>query len=99
MVAAGEMDIDGLGKGQPRLDMGGDLQRMALGVGGGKLAAFAAGACDQPGADRMGRYRQAKNLDGGNGGGDLRIRHPREQQVLPDCQADVAIAELEADLR
>src|SRR5262245_38944821 len=47
MVAAGQMDVDRRVERNARLAPAGDLLGMALGVGGGKLAAGIAGAGDE----------------------------------------------------
>ena len=67
---------------------------MPLGVGGGELAADIAGACDEPGADRIGAGRKSERVDPGLRRRDLVRRHARDDEVLPDGEADVAVAEL-----
>ena len=57
MMAAGEMDVDRPVERNPRLAPARDLLGVALGVGGGELAAGIAGAGDEAGADRVGVSR------------------------------------------
>ena len=51
MMATGEMDVDRRIEREPRIAPERDLLGMALGVGGGELAAGIAGAGDEAGAD------------------------------------------------
>ena len=94
MVAAGEMDVERRVDVDARLAPVADLGRMALGIRGRELAAGIAGAGDQPGADLRGLDREPDLLDRGNGELDILVAHARDQQVLPDRQADIAVAEI-----
>ena len=60
VMAAGEMDVDRRVERDARLAPARDLLGVALGVGGGELAAGIAGAGDEAGADRVGLDRQAR---------------------------------------
>ena len=63
---------------------------------GGEAAAGVAGAGDEAGADRARLGREAERLDRGLGERDLVVRHAGDQQVLPDGEADIAVAEIAA---
>ena len=65
MVAAGEVDVDRPVELDARLAPARDLLGVALGVGGGELAAGVAGAGDEAGADRARLGREAELLDRG----------------------------------
>ena len=97
MVATGEMDVDRGVDRDPRVAPVGDSGGVVLGVGKAELAAGAAGAGDQPGAEFRGFYRKADRLDGGRGQCHLVVGHARDQQILPDRQADFAIAQILRD--
>ena len=62
-MAAGEMDVDRRVERDARLAPARDLLGVALGVGGGELAAGIAGAGDEAGADRVGLDGQAERFD------------------------------------
>ena len=75
-----------------------DLLGVALGVGGGEPAAGVAGAGDEAGADRARLGGEAERLDGGLGDARAcRVGHAGDQQVLPDGEADIAVAHLLRD--
>ena len=74
-----------------------DLGRMALGVGGRELAAGIAGAGDQPGADLRRLDRKPDRFDRRDRKFDILVTHAGDQQVLPDRQADIAVAEILRD--
>ncbi len=100
MVAAGEVDVERRDPAStPRLDMGGDGLGRALGVGGGELAAGVAGAGDEPGAAASPWSGEAQGRDGGDAHRRFGIGHAGDQQVLPDGEADIAIAESRGRLR
>ena len=63
MMAAGEMDVDRRVERDPRLAPARDLLGVALGVGGGELAAGIAGAGDKARADRVGLDGEAERFD------------------------------------
>ena len=74
-----------------------DLGRVKFGVGGGKPAAGVAGAGDQPGADLRGLDREPDLLDGGDRKVDILVAYARDQKVLPDGQANIAVAQVLRD--
>ena len=93
MVAAGEVDVDRRVEGNARLAPRCDRFRGLLGVGGGEAAAGRARAGDEAGADRARPCAEAERRDG-----DLRLDHARignagDQEVLPHCEPDIAVAE------
>jgi hypothetical protein len=92
MVAAGEVDVDWHVEGDPRLDMLGDLERVPLGVGGRELAAAAARAGDEAGADARRARRQPERLDARLRISDIAIRDAGQDEVLPDREPDIAVA-------
>jgi len=72
---------------------------VTLGVGGRKLAADIAGAGDKPGADR-GRFGgETDGLDGALRQRNLVVGDAGDQQVLPDREPDIAVAEILCDFR
>ncbi len=73
MVATGEMDVDRQVDRDPRLEIVGESQRMALGIGGGELAAGIAGAGDQAAADRARLDAQTERIDGGDADADVAV--------------------------
>ena len=77
MMAAGEMDVDRQVDRDARLEIVGEPQRMALGVGGGELAAGIAGAGDQAAADRARLDAEAQRLDRGDADADIARRRRR----------------------
>src|SRR5262245_16760810 len=97
MMATGEVDVDRSIEGDPRLAPARDLLGVAFRVGGGELASRVAGAGDQTGAYRIGRNRQAQSLDLFPGGVEIRGCYARDQQVLPDRETDIAVAEITGD--
>ena len=98
MMAAGEMDIDRPVEIDARLAPLRDLLGVPLGIGGRELAADIAGAGDQPGADRGRLGGQTERVDGGLRQRDLVVGDAGDQQVLPDRQPDIAVAEVGAIL-
>src|SRR3954471_2836132 len=97
MMAAGQVDVDRHVEIEPRLDVRGDHQRMTLGVARSELAAAIAGAGDKTGADARGLGREPERRDARLDLRDARVRHAREEEILPDRQADVAVAALARD--
>ena len=63
MMTAGQMNVDRRVERDARFAPARDLLGMALGVGGGELAAGIAGAGDQAGADGIGLDGKAERLD------------------------------------
>ncbi len=78
--------------------MGHDLVAVALRVGIGELAAEGARAGHEAGPHRRGLRVETDGLDGRRDGLDFGVRHAGDQQVLPDGQADVAVAAPPRDL-
>ena len=98
MMATGEMDIQRGIDGHPRLAPVGDGGGMAFGIGGRELAAGIAGAGDQPGAYLRGLDVKAHRFDRCNGKSGILVSHAWNQQVLPDRQPNIAVAEILRDL-
>src|SRR5260370_1773528 len=98
MMAAGEMNVERGVDGNPRLAPVADRGGMALGIGRRKLAAGIAGARDQPGAYLRSLDLEADRFDRRNGKSDILVTHARDQQVLPDRQPNITIAEILRDL-
>ena len=84
------MNVERLVEVDPRIEIIGDLERMALGVAERKFAPDIAGAGDQTGAYRARGCRQAQRFDLADRGADLGLRNIRDQQVLPDRQPQCA---------
>ena len=99
MMAAGEMDVDRRVERDARLAPARDVLGVALGVGGCELAAGVAGAGDQAGADRVRLGGEPERLDRGLGACSLLVGDAGDQQVLPDRQPDLAVAEIARDRR
>ena len=96
--AAGEMDVDRAVERTRVSHQRAIVLGVALGIGQREPAAGIAGAGDEPGADRirLGRRDRAPRSPPRR----LRLvrRHAGDQQVLPDREADVAVAEFARDL-
>ena len=73
MMAAGEVDVDRRVDGETRFEIVRELQRMALGVGGRKLAAGIAGAGNQTAANGAGFHGQPQRLDSGHADADIAV--------------------------
>src|SRR5215213_8036057 len=100
MMAAGQVDVDRHVEREPRrFDVIGDPERILFGVGRRELAPRRAGAGDEPGADARGLGRQPERRDARLDVRDARVRHAREEEILPDGQAEVAVAALARDRR
>ena len=67
VVAAGEVDVDGLIKGDFLVEVGGEVDGVSFGVGGGVFTAGAAGAGDEAAGDGGGGVGEAGGDDGGLG--------------------------------
>ena len=76
-----------------------DLLGMPFGIGGGKLAADIARAGDEAGANRGGADGEADRFDTRLRRRHICRAHPGDDQVLPDGEADIAVAEIAGDLR
>src|SRR5579875_3613560 len=77
------MNIDRLVERQLRLEMVGQRQRMALGVGKRKFASGIACTSDQPAAHGACISAEANRLDLGDRGSNLGLGNVRTEQVLP----------------
>ena len=94
VVAAGQVDVDRPVELDARLAPARDLLGVALGVGGGEPAADVAGAGDQPGADRVALVARPSASIAASASVELVVRHAGDQQVLPDRQPDIAVAQV-----
>src|SRR4029079_18496413 len=97
VMATSKVDVDRRVEGDPGFAAPRNFLGVAFGVGGGELASRVAGAGNQTGADRVGRNRQPQSLDPFPGSIEIRRCDARDEQVLPDCEAEVAITELAGD--
>ena len=97
MMTAGQMNIDRRVERNAGFAPARDLLGVALGVGGGKLAAGIAGAGDEAGADGVGLDGKAERFDALLRLRELLGRHAGDQQILPDREAQIAVAELARD--
>ncbi len=75
-----------------------DVFGVALGVGGREAATDIAGAGDETGADRGRPGVKSERFDRGFGRRGLVVGHAGDQQILPDRQPDIAVAEILRDL-
>src|SRR5262245_9336041 len=98
-MASGKMEVDGSVERDAAFAPARDLLGMPLGVGGGELATDIAGAGNESGANRVRAGGQTERFDS-------RLRrlhvfrvHARNDEVLPDGEADVAVAKVARDLR
>ena len=100
MMAAGEMDVDRRVERARAPRTTSRSRRHAPWCRGGEAAA---GRCRCRRRARRGSRvalrRKPERLDRGFGERDIGIRHAGDQQVLPDGQADIAVAEIARDLR
>src|SRR5215469_9656496 len=99
VVASGEMDVDRIVERDAAFAPARDLLGVPLGVGGGELATDIAGAGHESCANRVRTGGEAERFD-------ARLRrlhalraHARDDQVLPDREPNVAVAEVACDLR
>src|SRR5580693_259221 len=97
MVTTGNMDVERSVDLDPRLAPVADLGRVALGIGRRELAAGITGARDQSGAYLRCLDGNADCLDRGNREFDILVADTRDQQVLPDREPDLAVAEIVGD--
>src|SRR5262245_37438237 len=77
---------------EPRLNVLRDTGGRILGIGRGELTAGIAGACDEPGAHGARLPVKADAFNARFGFFYLGLGNARDQQVLPNRQADIAIA-------
>src|SRR5262249_16530830 len=99
MMASGEMDVDGAIERDAAFAPARDLLGVPLGVGGSELATDVAGAGHESRANRVRTGGEAERFDA-----RLRRLHAfrvyaGDDQVLPDREPNVAVAEVAGDLR
>src|SRR5919199_2844759 len=82
------MDVERPVELETALEVAGDFERVALSVRRRKLAARVARAGYQPAAERAGHPVQTQGFDLCLHGEDLLLGNIRDQQILPDGQAD-----------
>ena len=99
MVAAGQVDVDRLVDVEERIEVVGDGERVAFRVRHRELAAAIAGAGDEPGAHRRGLPGEAAGLDAAFAGLEPVVGHAGDEEVLPDGEPDIAVAEILGDAR
>src|SRR6516225_1144698 len=92
-----EVDVHRAVELQPRLAPVRDVLGMALGVGERQTAAGIAGAGDETGANRGRLRRKSQRRDRRFDRFDALRGNARDQQVLPDREADIAIAIIARD--
>src|SRR3974377_1158924 len=97
VMAAGEMYVDRRVELHARLAPHSDFFGMALSVGGGEFATRIAGASDETRAERIGLDRKAERFDTRLRISELGTRHARDQEVLPNCESYIAIAQVARD--
>ncbi len=97
VMAAGQMDVDRRVERHARLAPARNFFGVALGVGGRELAAGIAGAGDEAGADGIGVDGETERFDLLGRCGKLFRRHAGDQQVLPDGEPQIAVAEFARD--
>ena len=91
MMAARDVDVDGLIHRQSRVHMIGDAKRIALGVGSGEFATCVPCASHQTGSDRRSAPMEPASFDVGVCIIELGIGDAGDDEILPDREADVAI--------
>src|SRR6266404_830754 len=94
MMAAGQMNIERGVNRYPWLAPVADRGGVAFGIGRRKLAAGIPRAGDQPGVYLRRRDRESNRFDSRNRKSDILVTHSRYQEVLPDRQPDIAVAEI-----
>jgi len=94
VMAAGEVDVEGLVKGDFFVEVVGEEDRLAFGVGGGVFAAGVAGAGDESSGDGGGGVGESGGFDRGLGVGEFFVRDVWDDEVLPGGEADLAGAKL-----
>src|SRR2546429_5008852 len=94
VMASGEMDVDGRVECDAVLAPACDLLGMPLGIGGGEFAADIARAGNEAGTNRGGADGQAERFDTRLRCRHIARAHPGDDQVLPNGEADVAVAEI-----
>src|SRR5262245_51221282 len=99
VVAPGEMDVHGQIEGDAALTPVRDLFSVPFRVGGGEFAADIARAGNKAGTDRGGADGQADCFDPRLHRRDVLRAHAGDDQILPNSEADVAVAEIAGNLR
>src|SRR6516165_4692106 len=99
VMASGEMDVDRAVERDAAFAPARDLLGMPLGVGGGELATDIAGAGDEPRANRVRAGGQAERFDPRLRRLHIFRMYARDDQVLPDGEPNIAVAEVTRDLR
>ena len=98
ILAAGEVDVHGLIEDHLAGKVVAEGDGLGLGIRGGELASLAAGAGDEAAGEGVVPVVEAGRLDGGDGGLEVFLGDARDDEVLPDGEADLAAAELIGDI-
>lgn len=97
MVAASEMDVDGL----VEFDFGFEIFRkddgLTFGVGSSEFTTGVSGAGDEPTGDGGGGVSEASGFDGNLGVCQFFVRDVRDEEVLPSGKTNVSGAKLFGD--
>src|SRR5262249_16108364 len=99
VMASGEMDVDRAVERDTAFAPARDLLGMPLAVGGGELATDIAGAGDESRANRIRAGAQAERFDPRLRRLHIFRMHARDDQVLPDGEPNISVAEVARDLR
>ena len=98
MVAAGEMDVDRPVERDARLAPLRDLLGVRLVSEAANLQPALPVQATRPARIEVALVVKSERLDRGVGGGDLVVGHVGDEEVLPDRQADIAVAKTLGDL-
>src|SRR5258705_4564716 len=94
VMTAGEMNVHGPVERDAAFAPAGDLLGMSFGIGRREFAPGISGARDEPGANGVHVGRETETFDLCLRRHDLLRRHSGDDQVLPNGEADVAVAEV-----
>src|SRR5262245_32490299 len=92
--AACQVNVDRMLDLESRLNVLHDTGGRILGIGGGELTAAIAGACDEPGAHSARFPVKTDAFDARFGFFYPGLVNAREQKVLPNRQADIAVTQI-----
>src|SRR5260221_9154630 len=91
-MASGEVNIDRRIDRDPRLAPGRDLVGVPLGIRSRELAPRIAGAGDEASPQCIRPGAETERVDRRAGRRDLIVRYAGDQEILPDREADIAVA-------
>ena len=99
VMTAGQVDIDRRLEGHAFVAPRRDLVGTFLGMGRRKAATGLAGASNQARTERRRCGRKSQYLDGCRDSPNIRVGDTGDQQILPDRETNIAVAEIGGQLR